>query len=124
MLLVALCGHLALARLPENNYHYHHTAAAPYHFEYAVNDPRTHDVKRHREAGDGSGRVEGSYSLLEPDGSTRLVEYTADREHGFNARVKKIKASSGHASGPHSDVPDCGGCSRNGWRPILRPRYY
>lgn len=32
----------------------------------------------------------GAYSLAEPDGTTRIVEYTADKHNGFNAVVKKI----------------------------------
>ena len=38
----------------------------------------------------------GGYSLQEPDGTTRVVEYTADKHNGFNAIVKKI----GHAHHP------------------------
>lgn len=66
--------------------------AAPYHFEYGVKDLHTHDIKSQEEVSDGHGNVKGSYSLVEPDGSTRVVEYTADHEHGFNAVVKKIEA--------------------------------
>ncbi|XP_060876584.1 cuticle protein 8-like [Metopolophium dirhodum] len=66
--------------------------AAPYHFEYGVKDLHTHDIKSQQEVSDGHGNVKGSYSLVEPDGSTRVVEYTADHEHGFNAVVKKIEA--------------------------------
>lgn len=33
--------------------------------------------------------VKGSYSLVEPDGSTRTVEYTADDHNGFNAVVHR-----------------------------------
>ena len=40
--------------------------------------------------------VKGSYSLNEPDGTIRVVEYTADDYNGFNAVVKKI----GHAIHP------------------------
>lgn len=36
------------------------------------------------------GNVKGSYSLLEPDGSVRTVDYTANDLAGFNAVVKKI----------------------------------
>lgn len=32
----------------------------------------------------------GGYSLYEPDGTKRIVEYTADKHHGFNAVVKKV----------------------------------
>ncbi|XP_050433929.1 cuticle protein 7-like [Adelges cooleyi] len=62
----------------------------PYSFEYSVNDPYTYDVKSQSEYADGNGYVKGSYSLVEPDGSTRVVEYTADDYNGFNAEVKKI----------------------------------
>jgi hypothetical protein len=65
-------------------------APAPYNFEYSVNDPSTYDVKSQSEYADGNGYVKGSYSLLEADGSTRVVEYTADDYNGFNAEVKKI----------------------------------
>lgn len=32
----------------------------------------------------------GAYSLVEPDGSVRVVEYWADDKHGFNAVVKRL----------------------------------
>lgn len=62
-----------------------------YHFEYAVHDPVSGDVKNHNEYSDGHGTVKGIYSLIEPDGSARVVEYTADDVHGFVAKVKKIE---------------------------------
>lgn len=52
-----------------------------------MNDEQTYDVKSQKEESDGH-RVTGYYTLLEPDGSRRTVEYTAD-ENGFNADVKK-----------------------------------
>lgn len=81
--------------------HYAH-APAPYHFEYGVKDLHTHDIKSQSEVSDGHGNVKGSYSLVEADGSTRVVEYTADHEHGFNAVVKKIDAPYHHSE--HSDI--------------------
>lgn len=33
--------------------------------------------------------VQGAYSLIEPDGTHRIVEYTADPVHGFNAVVRR-----------------------------------
>lgn len=33
--------------------------------------------------------VQGSYSLIEPDGSRRVVSYAADPVNGFNAVVQK-----------------------------------
>lgn len=60
-----------------------------YAFEYGVSDPHTGDHKSQWETKDKDGTVRGSYSLLEPDGSTRIVDYIAD-EHGFRAVVKKV----------------------------------
>ncbi|XP_022166255.1 cuticle protein 7-like [Myzus persicae] len=68
-----------------------HKPGSTYHFQYAVHDPLTGDEKSQNEVGDGHGSVKGTYSLVEPDGSTRVVEYTADDEHGFRAVVKRIE---------------------------------
>ncbi|KAH1015385.1 hypothetical protein HUJ05_013117 [Dendroctonus ponderosae] len=59
-----------------------------YKFEYAISDPHTGDQKTQEETRDGDV-VKGSYSLVEPDGSRRRVDYTADSINGFNAIVKK-----------------------------------
>lgn len=66
-----------------------------YGFDYGVHDAHTGDVKQQHEVRDGDV-VKGSYSLVEPDGTTRVVEYTADKHNGFNAVVKKL----GHAVHP------------------------
>ncbi|XP_014250404.1 cuticle protein 21-like [Cimex lectularius] len=63
-----------------------------YNFEYQVQDPTTGDFKSQRESRDGDV-VQGSYSLLEADGTTRVVEYTADSVNGFNAVVHKEGAA-------------------------------
>lgn len=47
----------------------------------------------------------GGYKLQESDGTTRLVEYTADGHNGFNAVVKKI----GHAHHPEAYGKQYGG---------------
>ncbi|XP_060801091.1 cuticle protein 18.6-like [Amyelois transitella] len=57
-----------------------------YAFEYSVSDPHTGDVKSQHESRDGDV-VHGYYSLVQPDGSVRKVEYTADDHNGFNAVV-------------------------------------
>ncbi|CAH0695740.1 unnamed protein product [Spodoptera exigua] len=59
-----------------------------YGFNYAVNDPSTGDNKAQWETRNGDV-VRGAYSLVEPDGNVRLVEYTADSLTGFNAVVKR-----------------------------------
>lgn len=59
-----------------------------YAFEYGVADHSTGDIKSQHEVRDG-GVVKGQYSLVEPDGSVRTVDYTADDINGFNAVVSK-----------------------------------
>ncbi|XP_026473038.1 cuticle protein 7-like [Ctenocephalides felis] len=71
------------------------SAYPKYSFNYGVKDEHTGDHKTQTEERDGDV-VKGSYSLVEPDGSVRTVEYTADDHNGFNAVVHK----SGHASHP------------------------
>ncbi|EEB10692.1 cutile protein, putative [Pediculus humanus corporis] len=65
------------------------------HYRKKIHDAHTGDVKQQHEVRDGDV-VKGSYSLVEPDGTTRVVEYTADKHNGFNAVVKKL----GHAVHP------------------------
>lgn len=59
-----------------------------YSFKYGVNDHHTGDIKSQHETRDGDV-VKGQYSLVEPDGSIRTVDYTADKHNGFNAVVHK-----------------------------------
>lgn len=66
-----------------------------YHFEYGVKDGHTGDIKEQQEERDGDV-VKGSYSLVEPDGTVRKVEYHDDGHSGFNAVVTR----SGHAHHP------------------------
>lgn len=53
-----------------------------------MQDHHTGDQKEQHEIRDGDV-VKGSYSLIEPDGSKRIVEYTADDHNGFNAVVHR-----------------------------------
>ncbi|KAF6200888.1 hypothetical protein GE061_005335 [Apolygus lucorum] len=62
-----------------------------YSFNYNIQDPLTGDAKSQQESRNGDS-VQGSYSLVEPDGSVRTVEYTADAVNGFNAVVSKSGA--------------------------------
>ncbi|XP_063706773.1 larval cuticle protein A2B-like [Culicoides brevitarsis] len=59
-----------------------------YAFSYDVHDTLTGDAKTQHETRNGDV-VEGSYSLIEADGTKRIVDYTADPHHGFNAVVRK-----------------------------------
>ncbi|XP_056631862.1 cuticle protein 7-like [Diorhabda sublineata] len=64
-------------------------APAKYHFDYAVHDLHTHDIKSQWETRNGD-RVKGEYTIVEPDGNRRIVSYTADKHSGFNAIVKNV----------------------------------
>lgn len=52
-------------------------------------------MKNQHEERDGDV-VKGEYSLVQPDGITRTVHYTADHHNGFQAQV----SYSGHAAHP------------------------
>ncbi|XP_049866474.1 cuticle protein 7-like [Pectinophora gossypiella] len=66
-----------------------------YQFNYGVADGHTGDQKSQWEARDGDV-VKGQYSLVEPDGTVRTVNYSADDHNGFNAVVSRA----GHAAHP------------------------
>ncbi|CAH0731904.1 unnamed protein product, partial [Brenthis ino] len=59
-----------------------------YTFSYDVQDGHTGDSKSQHESRNGDV-VQGSYSVVDPDGVKRTVEYTADPHNGFNAVVHR-----------------------------------
>lgn len=59
-----------------------------YRFGYDVADTLTGDYKSQTEQRDGD-LVQGQYSLVDPDGTRRIVDYAADPINGFNAVVRK-----------------------------------
>lgn len=67
-------------------------APAQYSFAYDVQDAVTGDSKAQYETRNGDV-VQGSYSLIEADGTRRIVEYTADPINGFNAVVSREPAT-------------------------------
>nr|XP_029735737.1 cuticle protein 21-like isoform X2 [Aedes albopictus]XP_029736041.1 cuticle protein 21 isoform X2 [Aedes albopictus] len=81
---VAAAGVVPLATEYKGDYYSH----PQYSFNYGVHDGLTGDVKSQVESRDGDV-VKGQYSLVEPDGSVRTVDYTADDVNGFNAVVTK-----------------------------------
>ncbi|CAH2107134.1 unnamed protein product [Euphydryas editha] len=80
--------------IPEDE-HVDYYAYPKYVFKYGVNDFHTGDIKTHHESRDGDV-VKGQYSVVEPDGSIRTVDYTADKHNGFNAIVHKTAPISAH----------------------------
>lgn len=81
-------------RAPQPAHYSRDTAAddyatpAKYNFAYDVSDAYTGDYKSQTEERDGD-YVKGQYTVVEPDGTKRVVDYTADGQHGFNAVVSK-----------------------------------
>ncbi|CAG9863997.1 unnamed protein product [Phyllotreta striolata] len=75
--------------------HEDYYAHPKYKFNYAVHDPHTGDEKQQYEERDGD-TVKGQYSLKEADGTTRIVQYEADKHNGFNAVVHKVGEPSVH----------------------------
>ncbi|XP_028155532.1 uncharacterized protein LOC114349383 [Diabrotica virgifera virgifera] len=59
-----------------------------YSYGYDIEDGQTGDSKRQNEQRQGDV-VQGSYSVVDPDGHKRTVEYTADPIHGFSAVVRR-----------------------------------
>lgn len=98
----SLCCHISIpnrdqyALMPFFSYESYHChsinfpnqAYPKYSFNYGIKDPHTGDIKSQAEERDGDV-VKGQYSLVEPDGSVRTVDYTADDHNGFNAVVHK-----------------------------------
>nr|BAB32480.1 cuticle protein [Bombyx mori] len=94
--------HAAIPIAVEHSDHVEDHAPAKYEFSYSVEDPHTGDHKSQHETRDGDV-VKGEYSLLQPDGSIRKVEYTADHHNGFNAIVHNSEPDA-HAA-PSSPAP-------------------
>ncbi|XP_070499695.1 cuticle protein 8-like [Chironomus tepperi] len=65
-----------------------HEAPANYEFNYEVHDAHTGDIKRQQEVAK-DGAISGQYSLIDADGYRRVVSYTADDHHGFQANVQR-----------------------------------
>jgi hypothetical protein len=58
-----------------------------YHYRYAVDDPTSGVVNDRWEHRQGE-YVKGAYSVLEPDGQLRIVDYEVDGSKGFHAVVR------------------------------------
>jgi hypothetical protein len=73
--------------------HHHHLeeyvdyrARPHYHYDYHVHDHHTHDIKNQWEHRDGK-ETKGVYTLLQPDGRKRIVEYRAGK-HGADYKIR------------------------------------
>ena len=101
----ALPDHFAPVLPPVHPVH-HHTpvykeAPHPYTYKYGVHDDYSGSNFDAGETGDGHGNVEGSYSVLLPDGRVQHVKYHADHHAGYVADV----TYEGAAHHPHHAPP-------------------
>ncbi|XP_032529795.2 cuticle protein 8-like [Danaus plexippus] len=83
VLMTAQCMFLHPAPVPILFGHY---PEPNYSFAYDVNDAQTGDIKSQHESRRGD-IVIGQYSLVQPDGIKRTVDYTANDNIGFLATV-------------------------------------
>ncbi|GBP44258.1 Pupal cuticle protein Edg-84A [Eumeta japonica] len=122
---VAASGAVKSARpqrmpLAQGNYAYHKPESpSRYQFEYSVQDPDSGDMKQQHESRDGDA-VRGQYSFIQPDGTRRIVEYTADKVRGFNA-VVRYEAQPGLRPADASNFPLA---STPAPAPPAAPRYF
>ena len=82
-------------------------AAPQYSYSYDVQDAITGDSKAQYETRNGD-IVQGSYSLIEADGTRRIVDYTADPINGFNAVVSREPAVAAFAAPAFGVAPAVG----------------
>ncbi|KAG8191842.1 hypothetical protein JTE90_022831 [Oedothorax gibbosus] len=81
--LILLCLVAAAVAAPAEEVKY---APIPYSFNYNAETEDGGSSAR-QEAGDGAGKVQGSYTVTDLEGHSRTVEYVAD-ELGFRANVR------------------------------------
>lgn len=82
----------------------HVAAPSQSRFAYAVNDHLSGDIKSQEESRYGDGSVEGSYSVVDPDGYRRTVHYTADRYSGFKAIIQRKPLHSASSATTSSNI--------------------
>lgn len=81
--LIILVAVLALAKAQEQ------ARPAQYSYSYDVKDPFTGDSKTQVESRSGD-EVRGQYSLDDPDGTRRIVDYISDPVNGFRVSINKV----------------------------------
>ncbi|GLV38728.1 hypothetical protein CBL_05727 [Carabus blaptoides fortunei] len=92
-------GDIKEVLVPRSQFHHgaghsvDYVAKPDYSYVYGVEDPYTGNKQSHQESRDGDA-VNGQYSVMEPDGSLRIVKYTADDKNGFQVKVEYVKPGS------------------------------
>ncbi|CAH1173765.1 unnamed protein product [Phaedon cochleariae] len=91
----ALVASPVLARIADDTF----DPNPSYSFAYDVQDALTGDSKGQIE-NRANGIVTGQYNVAEPDGTRRIVDYTADPINGFNAVVRRAPLGVARAVAP------------------------
>nr|XP_027211835.1 eyes absent homolog 1-like [Penaeus vannamei] len=66
-----------------------HHPPMPHEFGYGVESPETGDVKEHKQTVSRTGRTDGEYRWLQPNGLYQVVRYYVDGDSGFQAHVSE-----------------------------------
>ncbi|CAG9793416.1 unnamed protein product [Diatraea saccharalis] len=74
-------------------------AAIQYKYSYDIQDPTTGDTKTQHEVRQGN-IVTGQYSVVDPDGTKRIVDYNVHPRKGFSAVVHTEPATSQRSPTP------------------------
>ncbi|EDW68928.1 uncharacterized protein [Drosophila virilis] len=79
--------------------HSDYVARPEYSFAYGIEDGQTRVLQNRKETRNGD-EVRGVYSVVDPDGTLRVVKYTADDTNGFQAEVitNGVATLHGHGS--------------------------
>ncbi|XP_055302703.1 cuticle protein-like [Sitodiplosis mosellana] len=75
-----------------------------YSYSYDIHDSLTGDAKTQQETRSGDV-VQGQYTVVDADGFRRIVDYTADPIHGFNAVVNREPLTKAVAVAPIAHQP-------------------
>ncbi|KAH8257361.1 hypothetical protein KR038_007668 [Drosophila bunnanda] len=80
-----------------------YVARPEYSFAYGVEDGKTRVLHNRKETRNGD-EVRGVYSVVDPDGTLRVVKYTADDASGFQAEVITNGVKTLHGHGAEGDA--------------------
>ncbi|KAH8339066.1 hypothetical protein KR074_002041 [Drosophila pseudoananassae] len=85
-----------------------YVARPEYSFAYGVEDGKSRVLQNRKETRNGD-EVRGVYSVVDPDGTLRVVKYTADDANGFQAEVITNGVKTLHGHGAEGDDGAGGG---------------
>ncbi|XP_017860606.1 PREDICTED: VID27-like protein [Drosophila arizonae] len=84
--------------------HSDYVARPEYSFAYGIEDGEARVLQNRKETRNGD-EVRGVYSVVDPDGTLRVVKYTADDANGFQAEVITNGVATLHGHGSEAGGP-------------------